>query len=299
MDATRDRDMYWDAPPPPYPGHTHEISEHEARPSSQAPRQPPSPGPSPGPLSTPVSSSATPSTAEFSLSRVVKGYRLEDGRRNYNLGPSVDHPLLRVCTSDAPRFMRTFYKTEVVAVLPNGLDAVATDVVATVEDEPCPARKSHTLITLYDVPDDRGEKTKVHMHALVGFGGRRRGAAAFDMEIDGAPQVFQWRPSRGDEVRAVAGWASGWKLVRMGRPPFRPESRGSVTRTTPPKKRGKGLAGDGGEVVAVIATTMCSTRDFTFAFRGSGLDGSMGGAWATTALASGVWIWWETAKRYF
>ncbi|TIC95881.1 hypothetical protein CH35J_007860 [Colletotrichum higginsianum] len=285
MDAMRDRDGCWD-PPPPYPGH--EVSEDEARPSSEASRQPPSPDPSPGPSSIPVSSS-TPSTAEFSLSRIVRGYRLDDSRRNYNLGPSIDHTLLRVCTSDTPRFMRTFYKTESA---PIGLRTVVTEVVATIEEELCPTRKSHTLITLHNALDDRGEKTRVYMHTLIGFGGRERSAVAFQIEINGSLEMFQWRPSHGNEVKMIAGWASGWKLVRM-RPPCRSNSRGA------PKKRGKGFAGDGKEVVAVIATTMSSTRDFTFAFMGSGLDGSMGGAWATTAVASGVWTWWETATRYF
>ncbi|PHH86359.1 hypothetical protein CDD83_10366 [Cordyceps sp. RAO-2017] len=83
---------------------------------------------------------------------------------------------------------------------------------------------------------------------------------------DALPEKFEWRGSRGDEVKSLGEYFYGWKLLRLGRDE---------------------------EVVAVGAEAKLS-RSFSkagaFQFLGSGATGELGAAWSVLAVASFVRI---------
>lgn len=94
-------------------------------------------------------------------------------------------------------------------------------------------------------------------------------------------EVFEWRHTRGPEVCALGGIASGYKLVRMS------------------GIRGGGpLAGDGNEVVAVFSFSgMSLTKSMCFGFMGSGLSNMLGERWEVMAVISALGIWDQERKR--
>ncbi|KAL7623940.1 hypothetical protein AAE478_005497 [Parahypoxylon ruwenzoriense] len=104
----------------------------------------------------------------------------------------------------------------------------------------------------------------------VGGGGQRR------------RETFEWRHSRGDEVKALGGQGKGWKLVRM-------ETGGGTPGAA---YRGAGQSSDGKEVVAVWSwAAMSVTKTLKFRFLGSGATGVLGERWAVMAVATALRIW--------
>ncbi|KAI1768410.1 hypothetical protein GGR53DRAFT_532333 [Hypoxylon sp. FL1150] len=116
---------------------------------------------------------------------------------------------------------------------------------------------------------------------------------AFKMRI-GRPghfhtEKFEWRRSKGDEVRNIHPHARGYKLVRVGREG--PGGGSGGERHTRPR----GESSDGKEVVAVWGTTghmphilPTTRRPFTFYFCGSGNTGELGEEWRTTAIVTAL-----------
>ncbi|OLN96476.1 hypothetical protein CCHL11_00844 [Colletotrichum chlorophyti] len=111
-------------------------------------------------------------------------------------------------------------------------------------------------------------------------------AFRFRVHKDGEEEEFQWRTSNGNEIKELAGHSSGWKLVRVGLP--EPSAGGAR------KERDLGVTSDGQEVVAVLAHNMSfsMSKGYKFAFMGTGLTGTLGAEWETTAVLSGFWLWW-------
>ncbi|KAI0164327.1 hypothetical protein GGR52DRAFT_575684 [Hypoxylon sp. FL1284] len=105
----------------------------------------------------------------------------------------------------------------------------------------------------------------------------------------GRVETFEWRHSRGHEVRAVHEHPSsrGFKLVRLGHPNL--GGGGSGGRAV----RQHGEASDGCEIVAVwAAVNTCHTkRPFALEICGSGNTGELGVAFPIVALATALEIY--------
>lgn len=105
---------------------------------------------------------------------------------------------------------------------------------------------------------------------------------------------FEWRQSRGSEVKSLGRSSQGWKLVRLGtydaKQVVQNEGEGRSS-----SDREEGFSSDGKEVVAVWANQKLMTRHMLtlgeFEFRGSGATGELGQAWALMALMSMMCAW--------
>ena len=114
----------------------------------------------------------------------------------------------------------------------------------------------------------------------------------FAMRIGDGPgqrvERFEWRHSRGVEVRSVEGGSRwGWKLVRMG-----PGSDKAVGET-------ESQAESSSEVVAVWADpgSLSLSRVGEFELKGSGATGELGQLWSLMAVVSCMCIWQMRMQR--
>ncbi|KAH7016716.1 hypothetical protein EDB80DRAFT_703375 [Ilyonectria destructans] len=109
---------------------------------------------------------------------------------------------------------------------------------------------------------------------------------AFDVGIgkDTRRERFEWRPSRGEEVKVLDKWAWGWKLVRLGA-----GEGGGGSRS----ERGTGKTSDGKDIVAVWAenSTWTMSKCGKFHFIGAGSTGELGEEWAFMAVMSALRLW--------
>lgn len=96
----------------------------------------------------------------------------------------------------------------------------------------------------------------------------------------GTTERFEWRRSNGKEVGDVGFGGKGWKLVKL--PPFDQRTQENVPR----EDRELGLAGDGGEVVAVWKYRHSMSRTGHFELCGSGT--TLGQSFALMALATAI-----------
>ncbi|KAK1985037.1 hypothetical protein LZ30DRAFT_401700 [Colletotrichum cereale] len=128
------------------------------------------------------------------------------------------------------------------------------------------------------------DQSSAHVFS-VAVGGKATTTAATTEEEE---EVFQWRSSRGGEVKELGNTISyGWKLVRRSAEPI-PAASGSRGA------RGAGFASDGHEVVAVLATNMTSmTKGLKFSFMREGLRGTLGERWEVAAVLTGLWVWYS------
>ncbi|KAM5342658.1 hypothetical protein ACJ41O_013624 [Fusarium nematophilum] len=124
----------------------------------------------------------------------------------------------------------------------------------------------------------------------------RKGKWWFAMQVGQGPSThverFEWRRSRGSEVKSVGQSGSGWKLVRLGGGKMQEEEYSSDEEVVP--DHGDGFASDGKEVVAVWASssswkTLSGVGEFQL--RGSGATGELGRLWALMAVMSCVSVW--------
>ncbi|KPM35587.1 hypothetical protein AK830_g10985 [Neonectria ditissima] len=103
-------------------------------------------------------------------------------------------------------------------------------------------------------------------------------------------EKFEWRHSRGSEVKSIGQSGSGWKLVRLGSS-IAGEGNNEVA------DRGDGFTKDGKEIVAVWADGKAFksiSNIGEFQFRGSGATGELGTLWGLTAMMSYLCIWLQT-----
>lgn len=124
-------------------------------------------------------------------------------------------------------------------------------------------------------------------------------------------EVFEWRRSRGDQVKALGGSRNGWKLVRMGTGAnvevLAPFQEFTAANPVPARKLGDGQAAtpgyakDGYEVVAVFSeakTFSMSMMDVgRFQYVGSGAAQAMGYHWALMAVLSGMCVFQHQMAR--
>ncbi|KAF9877226.1 hypothetical protein CkaCkLH20_05492 [Colletotrichum karsti] len=132
----------------------------------------------------------------------------------------------------------------------------------------------------------------------------------FKIDIDGKTETFEWRQTRGREVKLTHRVHEGWKLVRTSR--FKPEMGGER------KKRVYGFSSDGAEILAILSkkkyvkdkeskeekTDRAAWKEkkakegprikhgrYMFTFMGKGLTGTLGQRWETMAVISGHILW--------
>ncbi|KAK6825101.1 hypothetical protein PG989_013156 [Apiospora arundinis] len=96
---------------------------------------------------------------------------------------------------------------------------------------------------------------------------------------------FEWRHSRGSEVKALDRLNSGWKLVRIH---SEADGVGGTRRA-----RDQGASSDGKELVAVFAEVSgwSTSKVVKFKFLGSGATGEMGTRWSVMAVMTALRIW--------
>ena len=107
----------------------------------------------------------------------------------------------------------------------------------------------------------------------------------FEIEVgsgkDTRRETFEWRNSRGDDVKELGGrWSYGWKLMWLSGPNGTPgASHGST-------------ASDGKEVEAIFAlgASWDLSKSFHFALHGTGLTGKFGEPWEVAAFMTGMQI---------
>ncbi|GAB7329858.1 hypothetical protein MBLNU13_g01573t1 [Cladosporium sp. NU13] len=137
---------------------------------------------------------------------------------------------------------------------------------------------------------------------------------ALPVGIDGEMETFEWRRSRGSEIKQLGASWRGWKLVRMGR-----SSRGQFDAAQYHEKDDESLpryssedekheradsahgieVGGEDEIVAVWAKTGCwtSLHDVgEFAFLGSGASGELGQRFSVMAIMTALCIWQKAMR---
>ncbi|KAI1777409.1 hypothetical protein F4818DRAFT_410255 [Hypoxylon cercidicola] len=126
------------------------------------------------------------------------------------------------------------------------------------------------------------------------FGGLHPIRWCFSMAVPDGPQQrvveqFEWRSSRGREIRAIDPGAEGYKLVRM---------RSTGGHGGRRNHRAIGESSDGKEIVAVWLTNHAHGEEgktpFKFQLLESGRDGILGKHFGFVALMSALRIWMES-----
>jgi len=115
---------------------------------------------------------------------------------------------------------------------------------------------------------------------IVGAFGPGGSSKGFDVTLEnGTVEHFEWRKSKGDEVKNLASGSQGWKLVRMNSP----YTLAGGQAEFPP-----GYTSDGREIVAVAAYPKMFRNSPRFEFLGSGARGEMGVRFELVAAISFV-----------
>ncbi|KAF7302900.1 hypothetical protein MKEN_01252300 [Mycena kentingensis (nom. inval.)] len=137
--------------------------------------------------------------------------------------------------------------------------------------------KPSSIVTLFPLPDASVEE---ELEADIGLHTVFRFALDVGRGKETQREYFEWRTSRGEEVRALndSRFRSGMKLVRL---------------TGNPGGAAASSSSDGKEIVAVWAdqTSFSLTKVGKFEFIGSGATGEMGERFAVMAVVSCLRIW--------
>ncbi|KAI8964965.1 hypothetical protein F5Y11DRAFT_362880 [Daldinia sp. FL1419] len=196
-------------------------------------------------------------------------------RRHYFIGEHQTHPLYAVVLS--PR-----YSPQPDVVLHGG-PGEHTRALAVVDRD--------LMVALPPLAGAGGRRVEERFEAH-GLGDN---TVVFTIETGpgGRREAFEWRRSRGEEVRVLGGRERGWKLVRLRTDA--PTGLGGQGRAV---FGGGATAGDGREVVAVWAwATMSLTKKLRFRFLGSGASGVLGERWAVMAVVTALWSF-ERERRF-
>lgn len=139
---------------------------------------------------------------------------------------------------------------------------------------------------------------------------------ALPVGVDGEVETFEWRRSRGSEIKQLGASWRGWKLVRLGGGrseqsdassyQFQDADDESLPRySTEDEKHQRADSAheseDSGEneIVAVWAKTGCwtSLHDVgEFAFHGTGASGELGQRFAVMAVMTALCIWQKAMR---
>lgn len=222
------------------------------------------------------------------------------GSKTIHLSPSPSHPN----TADQSQ---TSYKFS----LPNGFyGSLILDNTSPKSTSPL-ARAS---------PEGRRGYDVLLPGSIVAEGLRRQSRKnkwvfALPVGVDGEVETFEWRRSRGTEIKQLGASWRGWKLVRLGgssheqnnaSSQFQDADDESLPRySTEDEKHDRADSAHAieesgeGEIVAVWAKTGCwtSLHDVgEFAFHGSGASGELGQRFAVMAVMTALCIWQKAMR---
>jgi hypothetical protein len=177
-------------------------------------------------------------------------------------------------------------------ILHNGPHTESTPLAISTKDGSCRTDYTISLPALPGTGFSGGEEILRHPTG-------RKGRWWFGITIgEGADrhlERFEWRRSRGDEVKSIgqSKWG-GYKLVRLG---SSKEDEFSSDEDAADER--EGFTRDGKEIVAVWATSS-TFKSFTgvgeLHFRGTGATGELGTLWALMTVMSCMSIW-QKAQR--
>lgn len=140
---------------------------------------------------------------------------------------------------------------------------------------------------------------------------------AIPVGVHGEVETFEWRRSRGSEIKQLGASWRGWKLVRLGsssrgqydaaQDMYHEKDDESLPRYSSSEDEKHGRADSAhaieesgeGEIVAVWAKTGCwtSLHDVgEFAFHGSGASGELGSRFAVMAVMTALCIWQKAMR---
>jgi hypothetical protein len=137
---------------------------------------------------------------------------------------------------------------------------------------------THSTVILPPLPGSNGDSSSEFMRTNVGW---KTVTYPFTIEVGDGMHIrrenFEWRQSRGGEIKELDKYSRGWKLVRLGQ-----HADGAGGERS---DRSLGATSDGKEIVAVWTwhTGWSMTKALKFQFMGSGLTGEMGERWAVMA----------------
>lgn len=145
----------------------------------------------------------------------------------------------------------------------------------------------HSVVILPPLPGSDAESSTEFMRTNVSW---KTVTYPFTIEVGDENNLrrenFEWRQSRGEEIKELDKHSRGWKLVRLG-----------SNASGPGGERGEralGATSDGKEVVAVWTwhSGWSLTKSFKFQFLGSGLTGELGDRWAVMAVVTALRTWY-------
>lgn len=195
----------------------------------------------------------------------------------YRLGEHENQPLFAVT-------VHTDFKKKPRLVLHNGIEPKDPTLATATRDG---LVKQHTNIMVPGPPGSASETITEHMKSNTSL---TSATFSFSFDVgrgkDTHREAFEWRHSRGGEVRSLDKWAWGWKLVRLGG--ARPDASGGKRDF-----RGAGETSDGKEIVAVWAdnSKLNLHKVAKFQFLGAGATGELGEEWSIMAAMSGLRLW--------
>lgn len=177
-------------------------------------------------------------------------------------------------------------------ILHNGPGTESAPLASGTRDRTC--RGSDVSVTLPPLPGSGFDGGSEILRRPSG----RKGRWWFGIQVgQGAErhvERFEWRRSHGSEVKSVGQSRWGWKLVRLGS--SKEEDSYSSDEEVPADR--DGFTSDGKEIVAVWAGSSCWKISGVgeLQFRGSGLTGELGTAWALMVVMSCMAIWQKAMR---
>lgn len=184
------------------------------------------------------------------------------------LGPSKEEPLYAVVTPN--RMFGCFNRGGIT--LNSTTDKESAPIASVKLEKGSKYRRS--LITVAPRPGAADEKQEM----VIRMHGCSSSRQEFEVPLGaGLPtERFEWRSSRGDEVKELSGGFNfGWKLVRLDGPPIVP---GTVDTSN------GGYSSDGKEIVAVGIQARLLKRNPEFQFLGTGATGQLGETFEIVAI---------------
>ncbi|KAF4765097.1 hypothetical protein N7455_004970 [Penicillium solitum] len=229
------------------------------------------------PSYTACGSTNTSATAKFPPT--MNGYFQSKITTTFHLGPTADEKLYAVSIP------ATVFNNKPTIVLHDG-PTNKHPVMATAQSDRW-GRSRPVAITL---PPRPGSQRQDSIVEVVPGGPLKHFSPSHMFETSVGPkgitrERFEWRKSHGNEIKELAGFSYGWKLVRL----TGPVSNVAGSR----KERPRGYTSDGLEIVALIAhnASWSMTKGFRFAFMGAGLTDTMGENWEIVVVISALQLW--------
>ena len=268
-DAYYPNDPYADPSPPPYTTYNNTYNPPAVQvPQYEAPT-----------YNSSTDDSKTLQAATIKFPPTMNGYYQWKFTMTFHLGLSSDERLYAVSTHST-----LFSKRHTITLHDGPSDKDPT--LATLTGEMY-GKNTPFVMT---IPTPPGTHQHPRVENMTGNNSHNHVSTLFSFELSGPKnglprERFEWRTSRGKEIKELANHSYGWKLVRLSGP----ASGIGGSRD----ERDEGFTSDGKEIVAALAhsASWSATKGFTFAFMGSGLTGLLGEKWEIMAVLSAMQLW--------